>query len=385
MHASRYLMTLLLLLLCNLTGGVCPADAAAAPGASDRQRVLFIVSSSRVHGTSTLPASVSFGEVVHAWDTFRAAGYAVDFVSPEGGEVPILDSYVSDDVAARLQDATLMTGLRKTATPAQIDPARYRAVYYVGGSNAMYGVPENTSLQRIAVHVYEQGGVVSAVCHGTAGIVNLRQANGQSLLAGKRITGFPEQHEEQEAAYFKQFPFLIGQTVLVRGGLFSAVDSESPYVQVDGRVVTGQNYASAKPVAEAVVALLAAQSDERQAVDQVMQTFMRAYETSDPKLVGEVFRTDGTMIGYSAPRGPLLMSRTGAEFATGFNGTPADDEDKRERSYEIVDIADDLAAVRVNLDYPGWDGVDYLVLLKADGRWQIASKTWTGKVKPLAP
>ncbi|MGH8036799.1 MAG: type 1 glutamine amidotransferase domain-containing protein [Stenotrophomonas sp.] len=257
MTASRYILSLLFLLIGNLTGGVCQADAAANARRAGQERVLFVVSSTKLHGSSALPASVSFGEVVHAWDTFHAAGYAVDFVSPDGGDVPILDAYVSDDVEARLKDARIMTGLRNTATPDQIEPARYRAVYYVGGSNAMYGVPENAALQRIALHVYERnGGVVSAVCHGTAGIVNLTLAGGQSLLAGKRITGFPEQHEDRDAAYFREFPFLMGKTVTARGGVFSAIDAEDPYVQVDGRVVTGQNYASARPVAEAVVEVL---------------------------------------------------------------------------------------------------------------------------------
>ena len=75
---------------------------------------------------------------------------------------------------SRLYDADLMYALGHTYTPSQIDPACYRAVYFVGGSNAIYGVPENTELQNIAMHVYERnGGVVSAVCHGAAGLVNL--------------------------------------------------------------------------------------------------------------------------------------------------------------------------------------------------------------------
>lgn len=232
--------------------GMPAAQAQASLG-----RILFVVASSRVHGTSALPASISFGELVHAWDVFHAAGYAVDFVSPEGGGVPILEDYIGDGMAPRLHDERIMAGLRNTAAPDRIDPARYRAVYYIGGSNAMYGVAENPGLQRIAQHVHEHhGGVVSAVCHGTAGIVNLTQVDGRSLIAGRRITGFPEQHEDQQAAYFGQFPFLIGQTVRARGGIFSAIDSQAPYIQVDGRLVTGQNYASAKPVAEAVVELL---------------------------------------------------------------------------------------------------------------------------------
>lgn len=257
MPPHRLLKSLLILLFCAWQGGI--SEAAASAGTKDstpagQQRILFILASSKVHGSSDIPASISFGEVVHAWDTFQAAGYAVDFVTPDGGDVPILDPYVGKEVEPRLQDDRIMRGLRNTATPAQIDPGLYRAVYYVGGSNAMYGVAENRALQDIAMHVYERnGGVVSAVCHGTAGIVNLKLAGGQSLLAGKRITGYPEEHEDRSAAYFKEFPFQMRQAVQSRGGLFNVVDSNDPYIEVDGRVMTGQNYRSAAPLAAAVV------------------------------------------------------------------------------------------------------------------------------------
>ena len=389
MHATCSRPGFLALLLAAWLACLPGAQAATA---DSQERILFIVASSKVHGTSDIPASVSFGEVVHAWDTFQTAGYAVDFVSPDGGDVPLLDAYVGDEVQARLEDKRIMDGLRNTARPDQIDPARYRAVYYVGGSNAMYGVAENAGLQAIAMHVYEKnGGVVSAVCHGTAGIVNLKLANGQYLVSGRRISGYPEEHEDQDAPYFQHFPFLIRKTVEARGGTFRAVDGYAPLVEVDGRVVTGQNYDSTKPVADAVVAVLAslarpprpapsasAPDADRQAVDRVMQKFMSAYITADNRMATEVFRKDGVMIGYSPARGPALLTRTGEQFAEGFNGKPAADEAKRKRSYEIVDMAENLAAVRVMLDYPGWRGVDYVVLLKTDGEWKIASKTWTG-------
>ncbi|MBL8300807.1 MAG: type 1 glutamine amidotransferase domain-containing protein [Rhodanobacteraceae bacterium] len=237
------------------------ADA-GKPARTGPGRILFILASSTVHGASALPASISFGEVVNAWDVFQAAGYPVDFVSPDGGAVPILDSYVSKDMEPRLKDERIMQGLRSTAKPSQVDAAQYRAVYYVGGSNAIYGVPENPALQAIAMQVYERnGGVVSAVCHGTAGILNLRLANGQHLVAGKRITGFPEEYEEQDAAYFREFPFLIRKTVESRGGSFRVSDRDQSHVEIDGRVVTGQNYPSAKPVAQAVVDILRTQAD----------------------------------------------------------------------------------------------------------------------------
>ena len=121
-----------------------------------------------------------------------------------------------------------------------------------------------------------------------------------------------------------------------------------------------------------------AQSSDHKAVDAVMKKFMSAYITADNTLATEVFRKDGVMIGYSVARGSELLTRTGEQFAEGFNGKPAADEAKRKRTYEIVDMAENFAAVRVNLDYPGWRGVDYVVLLKVDGKWMIMSKSWTG-------
>lgn len=262
MQALRFLHFILLLGLSVCFSASQRVEAATEPdkGSSARghsERILFILASSKVHGRSTIPASVSFGEVVHAWDIFQAAGYQVDFVSPDGGAVPILDRYVSEDMEPRLNDGRIMNGLRNTAKPEQIDPARYRAVYYVGGSNAIYGVPEHPLLQNIALHVYERsGGIIAAVCHGTAGIVNLKLENGRYLVSAKRVSGYPEQFETQDAPYFKQFPFLIRQTVEARGGSFHVRQRDEAHIEVDGRLVTGQNYASAKPVAQAVVELL---------------------------------------------------------------------------------------------------------------------------------
>ena len=71
--------------------------------------------------------------------------------------------------------------------------------------------------------------------------------------------------------------------------------------------------------------------------------------------------------------------------AVRISGKPADDEAQRHRSYEILDVANNAAVVKVLLDYPGWDGLDYLALSKIDGQWMIVSKSWSGQVEPKAP
>ncbi|WP_083490843.1 nuclear transport factor 2 family protein [Stenotrophomonas humi] len=127
-----------------------------------------------------------------------------------------------------------------------------------------------------------------------------------------------------------------------------------------------------------------ANDSERDAVDQVMQKMMRGFESGDPNLILEVLRRDGVVVGYSAPRGSVV-TQSAEEWANGFTGKPAADEALRKRSYEILEVGRDAAIVKVTLDYPRWDGLDYLALSKIDGKWMIVSKSWSGQSKPAAP
>lgn len=77
----------------------------------------------------------------------------------------------------------------------------------------MFGVAEDTTIQKIARNIYNRNGVVSTICHGTAGIAYLKDEKGKSLYAGKRITGYPDKFENTEMDYYKAFPFSIEQAI----------------------------------------------------------------------------------------------------------------------------------------------------------------------------
>jgi hypothetical protein len=126
-----------------------------------------------------------------------------------------------------------------------------------------------------------------------------------------------------------------------------------------------------------------AQSSERDAVDQTMRQMMRAFEAGDANLAFEVLRKDGVVLGYSTSKSSVV-SQTAEEWAKGFPGKPADDEAQRKRAYQILDVSESGAVVKVTLDYPSWSGVDYLALAKVDGKWMIVSKSWSGKRKQQA-
>jgi putative intracellular protease/amidase len=119
----------------------------------------------------------------------------------------------------------------------------------------MWDFPDDTRLAGLARAVYESGGVVSAVCHGPSGLVNLTLSDGTHLVEGKRISAFTNE-EEAAVGLSDVVPFLLQSRLEERGAKHSGAPNFEPYVVRDGRLVTGQNPASATGVAEAVLEAL---------------------------------------------------------------------------------------------------------------------------------
>ncbi|KIA97240.1 peptidase [Flavobacterium sp. KMS] len=228
------------------------------------QHILFIVSNAHYYGKSTIATGNSFSEIVNAYNTFKTAGYTVDFVSPEGGSIPLAYINTSDTLQKQyLFDQDFMYALKSTKKPEEIDSKNYKAVHYIGGGSAMYDVPENKEIQTIALKVYEENkGIISSVCHGTAGIVNLKTKDGNYLVAGKKISGYPDSFEKQDGEYYKYFPFLIQKTIEERGGVFKFSARNAAHVETDGRIVTGQNFQSSSGVALKIIELINAEKKE---------------------------------------------------------------------------------------------------------------------------
>lgn len=221
-------------------------------------KVLFIVSNAQFYGQSDIPTGNSFSEIVNAYDTFVNAGFNVDFVSPEGGAISLAYINTSEEKMRNyLYNEDFMYALANTKLPNEINPTEYKAVQYIGGGSAMFEVPENKEIQKIVMTIYEeQKGIISSVCHGTAGIVHLKTNDGQFLVNGKRISGYPDAYENKTKPYFETFPFLITETIEKRGGIFKYSPRGESHVEVDGRIVTGQNFKSSVGVCEKVIELI---------------------------------------------------------------------------------------------------------------------------------
>ncbi|MCF7751319.1 nuclear transport factor 2 family protein [Bacillus subtilis subsp. subtilis] len=226
------------------------------------RQVLLVVSSVDTMPGTRLTAGNSFSELIHAYAGFRQAGYGVQFVSPDGGAVPL--AYIdtrNGEHKAMVYDDDFMWALANTRRPDEVNAGDYAALMYIGGSAAMYGVAEHPGLQSLAVRIYEQqGGVVSAVCHGSAGLVNLTLSDGSALVGGKRVTGYPDAFEDKSAAYYRTFPFSIEQRLRNSNAQFSHGARGTSHVQADGRLITGMNWESTRGVVAAIVQQLDVQT-----------------------------------------------------------------------------------------------------------------------------
>ncbi|MCD8029808.1 MAG: type 1 glutamine amidotransferase domain-containing protein [Bacteroides sp.] len=93
--------------------------------------------------------------------------------------------------------------------------------------------------------------MVAAVCHGPAGLVNVRLSDETFLISGKKVTGFTNE-EEVIMKREEIVPFLLEDRLKEHGGRFEKSAPMMPYVVVDGRLITGQNPASALKVGKKI-------------------------------------------------------------------------------------------------------------------------------------
>lgn len=124
-------------------------------------------------------------ELTHFYDIARNADYDMDFVSPNGGAVPLDQRsqgclYVDESARNHLEDPEFMRRLKHTKAAAGVNPSAYRAIYYTGGHGVMWDYRGNPGLKKLGESIYRQGGIIATVCHGGAGLIDLTDKKWQA-------------------------------------------------------------------------------------------------------------------------------------------------------------------------------------------------------------
>ncbi|WP_454757833.1 type 1 glutamine amidotransferase domain-containing protein [Cupriavidus campinensis] len=221
------------------------------------KHVLFILTNAAEIGPNKRATGYFYPEVAHPFEVLDAAGIAVEYASPLGGNPPF-DGYDETDPAqlafSKSEAIRRMAHSRKLS---EVDVLDYDAIFFPGGLGPMVDIANDPDVKRAVLRAWNGGKIVAAVCHGPAALLGVTLEDGTPLVQGRRLTSFSNAEEEGYAK--ADVPFLLEDALRAAGAEFASADPWQSKLVVDGRLITGQNPASGSAVGEAIVAALRGQ------------------------------------------------------------------------------------------------------------------------------
>lgn len=194
-------------------------------------------------------------EVLEPYQLLQQAGYHIDIASPLGGQGKASgSSRLSSKQKSWLKQSDLAEKLLNSQPISQLNASEYQAIYFAGGAGPMFDFIDNPRLQQLTANIYESGGIVSADCHGSAALLHVRLSNGERLINNKKLTAKANVEEGFWAR--NTYPFLLEDKINQLGGKYVGKGKGQENVVVEGRLITGQNPASAIPMTKALITVL---------------------------------------------------------------------------------------------------------------------------------
>ena len=219
-------------------------------------RALIVCTNHAQYFSNTQKTGLWLSEATHFMDSLEKRKIICDLVSPKGGLIPVDERSMklTDFTNKRyIEKATFTEKLKNSLRPENVDAAQYQIIYFAGGHGCMWDFPENAPLQNLTRQIYENDGMVAAVCHGLSGLLNVKLSDGSFLIAKKHLTGFSNL-EERIVRLEKEVPFLLEDELVKRGAIYhKGLLPFARYIEVDERLITGQNPYSSRKVGRKVV------------------------------------------------------------------------------------------------------------------------------------
>lgn len=223
-------------------------------------KILMVLTSHDQLGNTGKKTGFWLEEFAAPYYVLKDAGVAITLASPKGGQPPLdpksdQPEFQTDLTRRFHTDAAAAAELTHTKKLADISANDFDAVFYPGGHGPMWDMPDNPHSIAIIEALVKANKPVAAVCHAPVAFINVHDAHGQLLIKGKHVTGFTNE-EEAAMGLTKVVPFLLEDKLKERGGIYSKAEPFVPYVQTDGKLVTGQSPASSGPAAKALLQVL---------------------------------------------------------------------------------------------------------------------------------
>lgn len=217
------------------------------------KKVLFVLTSHDQLGTTGEKTGFWIEEFATPYYELVDRAIEVTIASPLGGQPPVDPksadaSAATEDTKRFDNDTQLQQKLATTVKLSAIHQADYDAVFYPGGHGPLWDLVADENSIQLIESFYTNNKPVAFVCHAPAALKNVK-VNGEYLVKGKKVTGFTND-EEEAVGLTKVVPFLLENALTANGAIYSKGENWAPYAVEDGLLITGQNPASSKLVAQ---------------------------------------------------------------------------------------------------------------------------------------
>jgi putative intracellular protease/amidase len=223
--------------------------------------VLMVLTSNDVLGVSGLKTGSWFDEVATPYYKFKQAGFRVTFTTPQGGAAPIdplsfEDQWMTESTQRFAGDVSAQRAIANTLKFNEIDTSEFDGVFFPGALGQLWDLASDSKVIRSIEKWVAENTPVAMVCHAPAILRDAKKQNGEPLVKGMDVTGFTEA-EDEELGAARHLLFSLERALIQNGANFTRASQNFGVNVVDGGpLLTGQNPASAGPLADAFIARL---------------------------------------------------------------------------------------------------------------------------------
>ena len=220
-------------------------------------KILIVLTSHDQLGNTGQKTGFWLEEFSAPYYTFKDAGAEIVLASPKGGQPPLDPKSDEPDFQTASTDrfstdTEAQKALAQTVKLSTVNADDFDAVFYPGGHGPLWDLAEDPDSITLIETFQRTGKLIGTVCHAPAVFRHPKNANGEALVKGKKVTGFS--NTEEEAVQLTDIvPFLVEDMLIENGGIYTKGEDWTSYIETDGLLITGQNPASSEAVAQAIL------------------------------------------------------------------------------------------------------------------------------------
>ena len=208
-------------------------------------------------------------ECIEPLTTLTDAGVDITVATPSG-DPPVIDERSADPEEVGEEMAEHVMSVHETderlndpSPIAQVDAIDYDAVVFPGGHGTEWDVNQDRDARRLLRDaVTHEDGTALVVCHAVGILAFTRNPEGDFLVAGRTVTGFPNEWEDgivDDNGVMpdgRKLPYWVEDEVKAAGGNWDAQLDEETSVTVDGDLITARGPPSSAEAARTLLSEL---------------------------------------------------------------------------------------------------------------------------------